>query len=275
MSEPVPSGPVPSGPVPSGPDAVLVRNDGPVRIVALNRPARRNAVDPATAAALKGAFADFDADDSARVLVLTGEGGNFCAGADLGAVAAGGFVFDPEGADGPLGPTRMALSKPSIAAVEGYAVAGGLELALLCDLRVASALAVFGVFCRRWGVPLVDGGTVRLPRIIGQGRAMDMILTGRAVDGHEALSWGLVNRIAAPGMVLADAVALAHDIAAFPQICMNSDRESALAQWSLPMGDALRGESRLGARPLAAEAEGGAGRFAKGAGRHGKFGPED
>lgn len=263
-----------SDPVPSGPDAVLVRDDGPVRIVTLNRPARRNAVDPATAAALSSAFAAFESDEGARVLVLTGAGGGFCAGADLGAVAAGGFVFDPEAEDGPLGPTRMALRKPAIAAVEGHAVAGGLELALLCDLRVASQTAVFGVYCRRWGVPLVDGGTVRLPRLIGQGRAMDMILTGRPVDADEALSWGLANRITPPGAALEAAVALAHDIAAFPQICMNSDRESALAQWSLPLADALRAESRLGARPLAAEARDGAGRFAKGAGRHGRFGPE-
>lgn len=263
-----------SDPVPSGADAVLVHDDGPVRIVTLNRPARRNAVDPATAAALKAAFAAFEADAAARVLVLTGAGSGFCAGADLVAVAEGGFAYDPEAADGPLGPTRMALSKPSIAAVEGHAVAGGLELALLCDLRVASDAAVFGVYCRRWGVPLVDGGTVRLPRLIGQGRAMEMILTGRPVGAAEALSWGLANRVTPPGAALEAAVALAHDIAAFPQICMNSDRESALGQWSLPMADALRAEARLGARPLAAEARDGAGRFAGGAGRHGKFGPD-
>ncbi|MGG7567258.1 crotonase/enoyl-CoA hydratase family protein [Rhodovulum sp. DZ06] len=260
-----------ASPVPSGPEAVRIADDGPVRIVTLDRPARRNAVDPATADALRAAFEGFEADPALRVLVLTGAGGVFCAGADLSAVAEGGFTYDPEQPHGPLGPSRMALSKPAIAAVEGHAVAGGLELALMCDLRVASDTAVFGVFCRRWGVPLIDGGTVRLPRLIGQSRAMDMILTGRPVAAQEALSFGLANRVVPAGEALEAAVALARQIAGFPQLCLATDRDSALAQWSLPLAQALAEEGRRGAAPLAQEAANGAARFRDGAGRAGSF----
>ena len=206
--------------------SVRITNDGAVRTVTIDRPDCRNAVDPATADLLRQAFADFDADDSAAVAVLTGASGHFCAGFDLKAVGAGNERYQPEGV-GPMGPSRMLLSKPVIAAVEGYAVAGGLELALWCDLRVASASAVFGVFCRRWGVPLIDGGTVRLPRIVGQGRALDMILTGRPVDAAEALAIGLANRVVAEGQALAAAQALAAEIAHFPALCMRTDRVSA------------------------------------------------
>ena len=257
---------------PSGPAALRIADDGPIRIIALNRPARRNAVDPATAAALRAAFADFEADETAHVAILTGDGGVFCAGADLAAVAAGDFTYDPEQRDGPMGPSRMDFAKPVIAAIEGHAVAGGLELALMCDLRVAAEGATFGVFCRRWGVPLIDGGTVRLPRIIGQGRALDMILTGRPVDAAEALSIGLANRVVPDGDALDAAIALARDIAAFPQICMRTDRASAHAQWSMPMAEALANEGREGARPLLEEAAKGAARFRDGAGRGGRFG---
>ncbi len=250
---------------------VRVDTDGTVCIVTLDRPAARNAVDPATAADLKAAFSAFDGDANAAVLVLTGAGGQFCAGADLKAVAAGGWTYDPDAEDGPLGPTRRALSKPAIAAVEGHAVAGGLELALMCDLRVASETAVFGVFCRRWGVPLVDGGTVRLPRLIGQSRALDMILTGRAVGAAEAFAWGLANRLVPAGEARAAAIELAHVIAKFPQACLRNDRASALAQWGLPTAEALRAEARLGADSLAAGAAEGAARFVKGAGRGGAF----
>ena len=245
-------------------------DDGPVRILVIDRPAARNAIDPPTARALREAIADFEADASAHVLVLTGAGGNFCAGADLKSVSAHSFGHEPTG-HGPLGPTRMVVNKPMIAAVEGYAVAGGLELALMCDLRVASATAVFGVFCRRWGVPLVDGGTIRLPRLIGQSRALDMILTGRPVAADEALSFGLANRVVAAGEALASAVELAKQIAAFPQACMRSDRRSALDQWSLDMATALRQEALLGDRSLRVDGRDGAARFASGEGRHGKF----
>lgn len=255
--------------------SLRIDTDGPVRIVAIDRPAVRNAVDPATADALRAAFEDAEADDAVRAIVLTGEGGQFCAGADLKAVAGEAWSYDPESAHGPLGPTRMALSKPAIAAVEGFAVAGGLELALLCDLRVASETAVFGVYCRRWGVPLVDGGTVRLPRLIGQSRALDMILTGRGVGAREALDWGLANRVVAAGEARAAAIALATEIAAFPQTCMRNDRDNALAQWSLSAEDALRREARLGADSLSAGAASGAARFVAGAGRGGAFGEDD
>ncbi len=250
-------------------DTVLIERAGPVWTVTLNRPERRNAVDSATADTLRAAFEDFEADSEARVAVLTGAGGTFCAGYDL-AEAATATAYDPE-AEGPMGPTRRTLSKPVIAAVEGHAVAGGLELALWCDLRVASRTAVFGVFCRRWGVPLIDGGTVRLPRVIGQGRALDMILTGRPVEAQEALVWGLVDRLFPAGLALEKAQALAADIAAFPQLCMRADRDSTLGQWALPMDAALRREAHGGVAPLQQEGRAGAERFAMGAGRAGAF----
>ena len=249
--------------------SVSIANDGAIRTVTIDRPACRNAVDPATADALRQAFVDVEADDSVAVAVLSGAGGHFCAGFDLRAVGSGEDRYDPEGV-GPMGPTRMLLSKPVIAAVEGYAVAGGLELALWCDLRVASRSAIFGVFCRRWGVPLIDGGTVRLPRIVGQGRALDMILTGRPVDAAEAVAIGLANRLAPEGGALAAAQTLARDIAHFPALCMRTDRMSAYRQWDFDLVDALRFEGREGAKPLKAEAVAGAGRFAGGAGRGGR-----
>jgi enoyl-CoA hydratase len=250
--------------------ALRETNDGPVRILTIDRPAARNAVDPPTAHALRDAIARFEKDESAFVLVLTGADGNFCSGADLKKVSAHSFSHDPAG-DGPLGPTRMTVNKPMIAAVEGYAVAGGLELALMCDIRVASATAVFGVFCRRWGVPLIDGGTIRLPRLIGQSRALDMILTGRPVHADEALTFGLANRVVPAGEALTVAVALAKQIASFPQACMRSDRRSAIDQWSLDMASALRQEALLGDRSLRIDGRDGAARFAGGEGRHGKF----
>jgi enoyl-CoA hydratase len=207
--------------------SILIDRDGPITIVTIDRPAKRNAVDPATATSLRDAFAAFANDDSARVAILTGSGGHFCAGFDLTAVGAS--RYEPDG-PGPMGPTRMLLDKPVIAAVEGHAVAGGLELALWCDLRVAAASAIFGVYCRRWGVPLIDGGTVRLPRIVGQGRALDMILTGRPVAADEAQRIGLADRVVADGAALRGAIELAKQIAAFPQLCMNSDRLSAYRQ---------------------------------------------
>lgn len=250
--------------------SVRIENDGAVRTVIIDRPHCRNAVDPATADALRLAFAQFEADDSAAVAILTGAGQHFCAGFDLKAVGAGNDRYEPEGV-GPMGPSRMLLSKPVIAAVEGFAVAGGLELALWCDLRVASESAVFGVFCRRWGVPLIDGGTVRLPRIVGQGRALDMILTGRPVEAAEALAMGLANRLVPEGGALAAAKALAGEIARFPGLCMRTDRMSAYRQWDFDLADALRFEGREGAKPLHAEAVAGAARFAKGEGRGGSF----
>ncbi len=249
---------------------VLVETQGAVFTVVIDRPERRNAVDPATAVALREAFARFEADDALRVAVFTGAGGAFCAGYDLKAFAEQGSSHDPDG-EGPMGPTRMALSKPVIAAVEGPAVAGGLELALWCDLRVASETAVFGVYCRRWGVPLIDGGTVRLPRLIGQSRAMDMILTGRPVDAYEALSFGLANRVVPAGQALAAAQALAAEIARFPQACMKADRRSAHEQWGLDLSAALTAEAHGGSREIIAEAQGGAARFASGLGRGGDF----
>jgi enoyl-CoA hydratase len=241
-------------------------------IVTIDRPAVRNAVDRATAAELATAFRRFEADEGAAVAVLTGAGGTFCAGADLKAVSdARGNPVAIDG-DGPMGPTRMRLAKPVIAAVEGYAVAGGLELALWCDLRVAASDAVFGVFCRRWGVPLVDGGTVRLPRIVGHGVAMDMILTGRPVSGGEALRIGLVNRLTEPGKALEAAISLATDVAAFPRRCMLSDRASTYEQWDLPWTEALANETRRGIEVIdSGETIEGASRFASGKGRHGKF----
>ncbi|MEZ5117245.1 MAG: crotonase/enoyl-CoA hydratase family protein [Candidatus Nanopelagicales bacterium] len=251
-------------------DAVRVEDVGPVRVVTLDRPERRNAVDRATAQALADAFRAFDADDSVSVAVLTGAGGTFCAGADLAAVAAGDPNRVEEDGDGPMGPTRLALGKPAIAAIEGYAVAGGLELALWCDLRVAAQNAVLGVFCRRLGVPLIDLGTVRLPRLIGHGRAMDLILTGRAVDADEALAMGLVSRVVPSGTALDRALALAQELAALPQQCLRSDRMSAIEQWDLDLEAATANELRRGRQVLAGggTAEG-ARRFAAGAGRHG------
>jgi enoyl-CoA hydratase len=254
-------------------ESVLVERDGPVTTVLLNRPDVRNAVDGPTAAALAGAFRDFDADPGAAVAVLAGTGPGFCAGADLKGVGTErSNRTDPAG-DGPMGPTRMTLSKPVIAAVHGHAVAGGLELALWCDLRVADETAVFGVFCRRWGVPLIDGGTVRLPRLIGVSRAMDLILTGRAVDANEALSTGLVNRVVPAGEARAAAEELARQLAAFPQECLRGDRRSVLAQQGLDEKDAMRSEFAIAMdeRGLAQEAVRGAGLFAGGAGRHGSF----
>lgn len=250
--------------------AVIVEREGPVTIVTLNRPERRNAVDAPTGVALRQAFEAFEADADAGVAVLTGAGGVFCAGADLKAVAAGAGAYDPEG-PGWMGPTRMRTSKPVIAAVEGHAVAGGLELALWADLRVASESAVFGVFCRRWGVPLVDGGTIRLPRLIGHGRAMDMILTGRPVAAREALDIGLANRLVPAGEARAAAVTLAQEIARFPQACLVIDRRSACEQWGLDEAEALRREGRGADAAILAAAEAGAARFAAGRGRGGDF----
>jgi enoyl-CoA hydratase len=259
----------PPAPVAVG-SSVRVDRKGPVTVVTIDRPEVRNAVDGATAALLLAAFQRFEADDHASVAVLTGAGGNFCAGADLKALAAGDLRPVHEVGPGPMGPTRLGLSKPVIAAVEGYAVAGGLELALWCDLRVASEDAVFGVFCRRFGVPLVDLGTVRLPRLIGASRAMDMILTGRPVPAPEALAMGLANRVCPPGRALATAIELAEQLASFPQACLRSDRRSAIAQWGLPEEDAAALEARLGREVLATgEALAGARRFAGGAGRGG------
>jgi len=258
-------------------DPVRVERNGPVTTVILNRPEARNAVNGPTAAALYAAFAEFDRDDSASVGVLWGDGGTFCAGADLKAFGTPeANAVHPTG-PGPMGPSRMVLSKPVIAAVSGYAVAGGLELAIWCDLRVAEEDAVFGVFCRRWGVPLIDGGTVRLPRLIGQSRAMDMILTGRAVKADEALAIGLANRVAPKGQARRVAEELAADLAALPQECMRADRLSAARQWGLPEPEALAVEFASMARVAAGAAEG-ARRFAAGAGRHGAAagsGPRD
>ncbi len=249
---------------------VLVVRDGPLTTVRINRPERRNAVDRATALRLRDAFREFEADEEASVAILCGTGSTFCAGFDLKALAANGFDYEPEG-DGPMGPTRMLLSKPVIAAVEGFAVAGGLELALWCDVRVASASAVFGVYCRRWGVPLVDGGTVRLPRLIGQSRAMDMILTGRGVEANEALAMGLANRVVPEGTAHEAASILGRELARFPQTCLRADRLSCHRQWGASLEDALRSEGRDGEQSLREEARRGAARFAGGLGRRGDF----
>ncbi|MGW5938405.1 crotonase/enoyl-CoA hydratase family protein [Streptomyces celluloflavus] len=248
---------------------VRVERAGPVTTVVLSRPAARNAVDGPTATELADAFREFEADDGARVAVLWGEGGTFCAGADLKAIGTGrGNRVAPDG-DGPMGPTRMRLSKPVIAAVAGYAVAGGLELALWCDLRVAEEDAVFGVFCRRWGVPLIDGGTVRLPRLIGASRAMDLVLTGRPVPAAEALDIGLVHRLVPAGTARAAAERLAAELARLPQACLRSDRASLLDQEGRSEEAALAAELRHGQAVLA-ESLTGAARFAAGAGRHGE-----
>lgn len=253
---------------------VVTRKEGPVCIIQINRPHKRNAVDRQTANALRAAFEEFEQDENLKVAVLAGSEGNFCAGADLKAMA------DPETRNeveetgrgpGPMGPSRMLLSKPLIGAISGYAVAGGLELACLCDMRIAEKSAIFGVFCRRWGVPLIDGGTVRLPRIIGQGRAMDLILTGRPVEAEEALQMGLANRVVEDGKALEVAIELASQIAEFPQQCMRTDRLSAYQQWDHDLADALAREGAGGYPIVFAEAISGAGRFAGGAGRHGRF----
>ncbi len=242
--------------------SVRSERDGAVITVLIDRPAKRNAVDGPTAAALAEAFRAFDADDTAAVAILTGTGGTFCAGADLGAIGTErGNRVAPDG-DGPMGPTRMALSKPVIAAIEGHAVAGGLELALWCDLRVAAQDAVLGVFCRRWGVPLIDGGTVRLPRLIGESRALDLILTGRPVDAVEAHQIGLVNRLAPAGGALVAARQLAEDLARLPQACLRNDRRAVYA-------GTMEAEFAFGLESLAAGATEGAARFVGGEGRHG------
>jgi enoyl-CoA hydratase len=254
---------------------VAVEKEGPITVVAIDRFAEaRNAVDPETAVLLRDAFLAFDADASQAVAILTGRGGTFCAGYDLKVAArprSDAPLFDTK-APGPMGPTRHLLSKPVIAAVEGYAVAGGLELALWCDMRVASESAKFGVFCRRWGVPLVDGGTVRLPRLIGHSRALDMILTGREVAAQEALDWGLANRLVPQGQALAEAIALAQQLTRFPQTCLRSDRRSSYEQWGLDVAEALVNEAERGLPALQAEARSGAARFAEGKGRGGNFG---
>ena len=251
--------------------SVRSEKQGPVTTVILSRPEVRNAVDRDTAQALADAFRAFDADAGASVAVLWGEGGVFCAGADLKSIAKGGFNrIEPEG-DGPMGPSRLLLDKPVIAAIAGHAVAGGLELALWCDLRVVEEDAVLGVFCRRWGVPLIDGGTIRLPRLIGLSRALDLILTGRPVTAAEALSFGLANRVVPRGESRAAAEALAREIAAFPQTCLRTDRRSAHEQLDLDLPAALQNEFRHGLRALQEGALDGAARFAQGAGRHGKF----
>ena len=253
-------------------EGVRVERSGAVTTVILARPAVRNAVDRPTADALAEAFRTFDTDASASVAVLWGEGGTFCAGADLKAIARGeGNRIEP-GGDGPMGPSRMVLSKPVIAAIEGHAVAGGLELAAFCDLRVAAEDAVLGVFCRRFGVPLIDGGTVRLPRLIGLSRALDLIHTGRAVTAAEALAMGLVNRVVAPGTARAAAERLAAELAGLPQVCLRSDRLSAYEALDLPLEEGLINELRHGLGTLRSEGVAGAARFAAGEGRHGKPG---
>jgi enoyl-CoA hydratase/carnithine racemase len=250
---------------------IEVEKNGRVTTVVIDRPQARNAVDPETAAAMAEAFYAFEADDGADVGILTGAAGTFCAGADLKRVASGVPADWVEG-DGVMGPTRRLLQKPVIAAIAGHAVAGGLELALWCDLRVMEADAVLGVFCRRWGVPLIDGGTVRLPRLIGMGRALDLILTGRPVGAEEALAMGLVNRVVAKGEARRAAEALALELAAFPQTCLRTDRLSAYEQWDLSLDRAFANELEHGRKALDAGAAKGAARFAKGAGRGGKFG---
>jgi enoyl-CoA hydratase len=260
-------------------NTVLIDRVEKVWTITLNRPHRRNSVDGPTARALAQAFRDFDADVDACVAVLTGAEGQFCAGADLKAMA-GGFDDNPlslaldsdMNADGPMGPTRLQLGKPVIAAVEGHAVAGGLELALWCDLRVAASSATFGVYCRRFGVPLIDGGTVRLPRLIGESRALDLILTGRAVSADEALTLGLANRVVPDGEALRAAIEIARQLAAFPQQCMRNDRASVRAQHGLASNDAMASEFAIGLKTVTSgETVSGAQRFADGVGRHGEF----
>jgi enoyl-CoA hydratase len=249
---------------------VSVEQEGPVTVVTIDRPERRNAVDPETARILTSAFRAFDEDASQSVAVLTGAGGTFCAGADLKAIASGDASRVAEEGDGPMGPTRLLLGKPVIAAIEGHAVAGGLELACWCDLRVAGEGAVLGVFCRRFGVPLVDLGTIRLPRLVGHGRAMDLILTGRGVEAGEALAIGLVDRVVPAGTARQAAVVLAAELAALPQSAMRHDRLSAIEQWGMSADDALRNEVRHGLEVIREGSTlAGASRFASGEGRHG------
>ena len=248
--------------------------DGPVCVITIDRPEVRNAVDRPTAQLLADAFRRFETDGDLAVAVLTGAHGTFCAGADLKGVSdgRGNRVVADMSADGPMGPSRMTFNKPTIAAVEGFAVAGGLELAMLCDLRVAAEDAVFGVYCRRWGVPLIDGGTVRLSRMLGHSHALDLILTGRGVSGDEARTMGLANRLTASGGALAGALELAHQLAGFPQGCMRSDRRSSYDQWDLSMAEAMANETRLGLAVIeSGETLEGATRFARGEGRHGQF----
>ena len=268
-SDAAPTGPA-GGYVPYKAEPLVVEHHGPVTVVTIDRPERRNAVDSVCADLLREAFLAFDADPGRAVAVLTGAAGNFCAGADLKAVADGDRRPIPDHGPGPMGPTRLTLSKPVIAAVEGFAVAGGIELALWCDLRVAAEDAVFGVFCRRFGVPLCDLGTVRLPRIVGHGRAMDLILSGRAVGAAEAEQMGLANRVVPPGRALAASIALAEQLAALPQVCLRSDRMSALEQWGMTEDAAAVNEARHGRAVVASgETLEGAARFAGGAGRGG------
>lgn len=252
--------------------SISIAKDGPVFIVTIERPEVRNCVDGPTAAELADAFRQFDADEDYAVAILTGAEGAFCAGADLKAVASKRGNRVSEEGDGPMGVSRMLLGKPVLAAIEGHAVAGGLELALWCDLRIAASDAVFGVYCRRWGVPLIDGGTIRLTRLIGHSHALDMILTGRPVSGEEALRMGLANRLVEPGTALQEAIALARQLANFPQRCLRSDRLSSYQQWDLDQAEALKLETRLGLEVIrSGETAEGARRFAEGAGRHGQF----
>jgi enoyl-CoA hydratase/carnithine racemase len=254
-------------------ERVKVAQHNRTTVISITRPQVRNAVDGETAEELAAAFRSFDQDEDSDVAILYGEFGSFCAGADLKAVASesGSNRLTPDG-DGPMGPSRMVLSKPVIAAVAGHAVAGGLELACWCDLRVAERSAVFGVYCRRWGVPLIDGGTIRLPRLIGHSRAMDMILTGRAVDAEEAYSMGLANRLVEDGTALEEALKLAHELSRFPQRCMRSDRLSAHEQWGMSLQEALANEYERGLEVIASrETVEGATRFSSGRGRHGQF----
>jgi enoyl-CoA hydratase len=251
---------------------VIVEGQDEICVITINRPEKRNAVDRPTAERLAAAFREFDNNDDYKVAVLTGSGGTFCAGADLKAVStAQGNRVGLDG-DGPMGPTRMLLNKPVIAAIEGFAVAGGLELAVWCDLRVAAKDAIFGVYCRRWGVPLVDGGTIRLTRMCGHSHAMDLILTGRGVAGEEAQRMGLANRLTEKGQALDSAISLAREISAFPQMCMRNDRMSSYEQWNLSIPDALKRETELGRAVIkSGETQLGAERFAAGKGRHGDF----
>jgi enoyl-CoA hydratase len=251
---------------------ISFKTDGPVAIVTIERPEVRNCVDGPTALELAEAFRRFEECDDLSVAILTGSKGAFCAGADLKALGSDRSNQVSEDGDGPMGPTRMLLSKPVIAAVEGHAVAGGLELAIWCDLRVAARDAVFGVFCRRWGVPLLDGGTVRLARLIGHSHALDLILTGRPVSGEEALRMGLANRLVEPGQTLGASIELAQQLAKFPQLCMRSDRLSSYRQWDLDLDAALALETRLGLETIGSgEIREGVKRFSDGAGRHGRF----
>ncbi len=253
------------------PDSVNTETIGTTFVVAINRPDVRNAVNGAVASALAEAFRDFEANDDAKVAVLAGEGGTFCAGADLRAIGTRESNRVSVDGDGPMGPTRMTLSKPVIAAIDGYAVAGGMELALWCDLRVMEEDATLGVFCRRWGVPLIDGGTVRLPRIIGAGRALDLILTGRAVGATEALAMGLVNRVVERGHVRAAALDLAEEIASFPELCMREDRLSVYEGLGRDETEAMAIEFAHGANSLGADVREQVKRFVSGEGRHGRF----